>query len=246
LAFGVLRAYLEDVQLRFGEFTLDTDLGQLRSGGEDRHLSPQGFELLNLLIEHRPRALSKREIHEHLWPDVSFSDATLTSLIAEVRHALDETAMQQHFLQTVPRFGYAFQGDAYEVAPPTPPRLDGCVRGWLVLPSGPMCLRDGEYVLGRNEDVTVRFESLTVSRHHARIRVSRGCVMIEDLHSRNGTFLNGEKLTIPVRLADGDEIALGLVTLRFSVTDPGISSRDFRVPGEPFSSPSRQRRTQGI
>jgi len=112
LAYALLRAYLEDVRLRFGEFTLDTDLRQLSCGGIDRDLSPQGFELLNVLIDNRPRALSKRQIYEHLWPNVSFSDATLTSLVAEVRRALNETAIGEEFLRTVPRFGYVFHGDA--------------------------------------------------------------------------------------------------------------------------------------
>ena len=221
--------------MRFGEFTLDTGLRQLSCGGIDLDLSPQGFELLNLLIDHRPRALSKRQIYEHLWPNVAFSDASLSSLVAEVRRALNETAIGEEFLRTVPRFGYVFHGDAYEVDPPTPPRANGRIRGWLVLPSGPMCVRDGEYVLGRNEDVTVRFDSLTVSRHHARIRVSRDGAVIEDLHSRNGTFLNGERLTTPVSLADGDEIGLGLITLRFSASDPGLSHH----LGEPTSSAPR-------
>ena len=106
--------------LRFGEFTLDTCLGHLSCGTMDCYLSPQGFELLNLLIDNRPRALSKREIHDHLWPDVSFSEARLSSVVAEVRRALDEAAMRQGFVRTVPRFGYAFQGDAYEPIPPKP------------------------------------------------------------------------------------------------------------------------------
>lgn len=222
LAPGPLRAYLEGMRLRFGEFTLDTDLRQLRCGTVDRRLSPQGFELLNLLIDNRPRALSKREIYEHLWPDVSFSDATLSGLVAEVRRALNETAMREEFLRTEPRFGYAFHGDAYEEGPPTP-RVDGRIRGWLVLPTGQVCLRDGEYVMGRDENVAVRFDSLSVSRHHARIRVSRDGATIDDLHSMNGTYLNGERLTSPVRLADGDEISLGLMSLRFSVTAPRAS-----------------------
>jgi pSer/pThr/pTyr-binding forkhead associated (FHA) protein len=78
----------------------------------------------------------------------------------------------------------------------------------------------------------VRFDSLTVSRHHARIRVSRDGVTIDDLQSRNGTFLNGERLTAAVPLADGDEIGLGLITLRFSATDPGIAGfQNGRIAG---------------
>lgn len=232
LAHTPLRAYVEDVQLRFGEFTLDTDRRQLRRDGVDRHLSLQGVELLHLLIDNHPRALSKREIHERLWPDVSFSEAALTSLAAEVRRALDETAMREDFLRTVPRFGYAFHGEANEVNPPTPPRATPRVRCWLVLPSGQLGLPDGEYMLGRNDDVAVAFDSLTVSRHHARIRVSHDVAVVEDLHSRNGTFLNGERLTAPAPLADGDEIALGLITVRFSVTEPGGATRSLREPNE--------------
>lgn len=223
------------MQLRFGDFTLDTSLRQLYCGGVDRHLSLRGIELLRLLLDSRPRALSKREIHERLWPGASFSDASLSGLVAEVRGALNETATRQNFLRTVPRLGYAFHGDAYEAGPPAPPRVDTPVRGWLTLPSGPMCLRDGEYVLGRDEDVTVRFDSLSVSRHHARIRVSRDGAMIDDLASRNGTYLNGERLTAPVLLADGDEITLGLFTLRFSVTNP----RTFRHLPQPGASTRR-------
>jgi len=222
------------VQLRFGEFTLDTDRQRLRRDGVDRHLSPQGVDLLHLLVHNQPRALSKREIHERLWPDVSFSEAALTSLVAEVRRALDETAMREGFLRTVPRFGYVFHGEATEVSPPTPVRAAPRVWCWLVLPSGQLGLPDGEYMLGREDDVAVAFDSLTVSRHHAKIRVSRDVAMVEDLHSRNGTFLNGERLTAPASLADGDEIALGLITVRFSVTEPGVSTRVLHEPGESF------------
>jgi DNA-binding winged helix-turn-helix (wHTH) protein len=236
LACGPLRAYLGDVQLQFGDFTLDTGLRQLSCGGVDRHLSPQGIELLQLLLDNRPRALSKREIYEHLWRDASFSDATLSNLVDEVRRALNETAVRPNFLRTVPRFGYAFHGDAYECSPPAPQRVDARARGWLALPSGPICLHDGEYVLGREEDVTVRFDSLSVSRRHARILVSSDGATIDDLDSRNGTYLNGERLIGPVLLADGDEIALGLMTLRFSVTDPR-SSRHLPEPGESIRRP---------
>ena len=100
------------MNVRFGEFTLDTESRQLRQGDLERHLSPKGFELLRLLIESRPRALSKAELHERLWPATFVSEATLSSLVAEVREALGEQARGGRFVRTVHRFGYAFKGDA--------------------------------------------------------------------------------------------------------------------------------------
>lgn len=73
------------MQVRFGEFIVDTDRRQLRQGETERHVSPKAFEFLCLLLQNRPRALSKAELHERLWPSTFVSDATLTSLVAEVR-----------------------------------------------------------------------------------------------------------------------------------------------------------------
>jgi DNA-binding winged helix-turn-helix (wHTH) protein len=56
------------VRVRFGECLLDTDSRQLVRGKEEVHLAPKAFELLMLLVTGRPRALSKRELHEAIWP----------------------------------------------------------------------------------------------------------------------------------------------------------------------------------
>ena len=105
------------MQVRFGEFTLDSESRLLRRGDAERHLSPKAFDLLQLLLTNRSRALSKLELHERLWPSTFVSDATLTSLVAEVRAALGETAGHGRFVRTVHRFGYAFEGVATEVTP---------------------------------------------------------------------------------------------------------------------------------
>ena len=105
------------MQVGFGEFSLDTESRQLRRDNAERHLSPKAFELLRLLLEHRPRALSKAELHDRLWPSTFVSDATVTSLVAEVRAALGENARQGRFVRTVHRFGYAFKGTATELTP---------------------------------------------------------------------------------------------------------------------------------
>ena len=81
---------------------------------------PRRSSSCSLLLENRPRALSKAELHERLWPSTFVSDATLTSLVAEVRAALGETAGHGRFVRTVHRFGYAFKGTATELTPGGP------------------------------------------------------------------------------------------------------------------------------
>jgi hypothetical protein len=68
-------------------------------------------------------------------------------------------------------------------------------------------------ILGRSEDCDVVFDDETISARHARLfRVrTTGEILIEDLHSRNGTIINGRTI-IPERtyqLSDGDEIVMG-------------------------------------
>ena len=202
------------MQFRFGEFTLDTETRQLWQRGDERHLSPKAFELLRLLIDNRPRVMSKAELHEQLWPSTHVSEATLTSLVAEVRDALGETARGGHFVRTVHRVGYAF-ADTAECVPHAQP-ADPRVRGWIIWEAGQVALKDGEHLLGRDADVTVWLESPTVSRHHARIRISADDATIEDLGSTNGTYVRGHRcVTAPSPLRDGDEIRLGKVVVRF-------------------------------
>lgn len=202
------------MRVQFGEFTLDTATRQLRQGDEERHVSPKAFDLLRLLVENRPRVVSKAELHELLWPSTFVSEATLSSLVAEVREALGETARGGHFVRTVHRVGYAFSGEAIELTPRTAP-LNDRVRCWILWESGQVALKEGEHVLGRDGDVAVWLDSPTVSRRHARIRIAGEHATIEDLGSTNGTYLCGEWLAAPSELTDGDEIRLGSVVLKF-------------------------------
>jgi DNA-binding winged helix-turn-helix (wHTH) protein len=210
------------MQVRFGEFTIDTESRQLRRGDAECHLSPKAFEFLRLLIENRARALSKAELHERLWPSTFVSEATLTSLVAEVRAALGDTAGHSRFVRTVHRFGYAFKGTA-EVLTATMPSADHRARCWILWQWGQVALKDGDHLLGRDGDVAIWLESPSVSRHHARIRVSGTDATIEDLGSKNGTYLQGERLASPSPLTDGDEIRLGSVLVKFRLTGTGAT-----------------------
>jgi hypothetical protein len=65
-------------------------------------------------------------------------------------------------------------------------------------------------IIGRGEDCDVVLPSRQISRHHARIRRSGGRHILEDMGSKNGTFVNGQELTKSYTLQDGDEIQIAL------------------------------------
>jgi pSer/pThr/pTyr-binding forkhead associated (FHA) protein len=70
-------------------------------------------------------------------------------------------------------------------------------------------------VLGRDADVAVPLSSPTVSRHHARIVITGEIATLEDLGSKNGTYVRGQPVTSPVQLADGDQIRIGVFEITF-------------------------------
>ena len=206
------------MRLHFGGMTFDADRRQLLRGGAEVHLSPKAFELLKVLVDNRPRALSKNELHEHLWPATFVSEANLASLIAEVREALGDPARHSRFVRTAHRFGYAFCGDDAPAAD-APPPVELASFCWLLKDGRRLPLRPGENILGREDD-GVRIDLATVSRRHARICIADGEAVLEDLGSKNGTFVRGEPVLAPVRLNDGDEVRTGSVVFRFRMTGP--------------------------
>ena len=85
----------------------------------------------------------------------------------------------------------------------------------LIIEEGPLAgqkwvLDKETIILGRDEDCDVVLPERLVSRHHAAIRCRDEGYLLEDLGSKNGTFLNGQAVTEPVILQDGDEIQIAL------------------------------------
>ena len=78
--------------IRFGAFTLDFETRQLIQDGRAVHLEPKAFDLLAALVLDRPKALSKADLQERLWPGTFVSEANLSNLVAEVRAALGDPA----------------------------------------------------------------------------------------------------------------------------------------------------------
>jgi pSer/pThr/pTyr-binding forkhead associated (FHA) protein len=82
--------------------------------------------------------------------------------------------------------------------------------------AGRMVALGGAVVVGRGRDADLMLADELVSRHHARVSPHGPAAVVEDLGSRNGTFVNGEAIHGPTRLAPGDQLQLGvtLVELR--------------------------------
>jgi DNA-binding winged helix-turn-helix (wHTH) protein len=197
--------------MRFGEFELDRAGRQLLRDGRPLRLSPKALALLELLLERRQAAVSKAEIRDHVWPGTFVADSNLTSLVTELRTALGDDPRKPRFVRTVYGFGYAFCGEA------TGPSRRGAGRHRLYGDGREIAVAEGELVLGRGNDVDVLIDAASVSRRHARIRVRDGRATLEDLRSKNGTFVRGERLFGPYDLRDGDEIRLGYVPFTFRV-----------------------------
>jgi DNA-binding winged helix-turn-helix (wHTH) protein len=193
----------------FGGHRLDLGARQLFRGTAEVHLSPKAFDLLRLLVERRPEAVSKAELHDHLWPGTFVTDANLASLIAELRRALDDQPRPSRFVRTVHGFGYAFCGEILGNAPVVSPSRT-C---WVVWRGQEIPLQDGENIIGRDADAAVRVDFPSVSRRHARIVVAAEGATIEDLESKNGTLVRNQRIAGPVPLADLDELQVGSVRM---------------------------------
>ncbi|HEX9162598.1 MAG TPA: FHA domain-containing protein [Thermoanaerobaculia bacterium] len=188
------------MRIQFGDYIFDNDAREVRRGIERLHLTPKAFDLLDILVRERPRAVTKQELQDRLWPDVIVDDANLKNLVAEIRSVMDAEAVR-----TVQRYGYALSlsDDAHDVAARL---IDG---------DRIHKLKAGENIIGRDDGCTVVLASSGVSRRHAAIRIAGDRATLEELGSKNGTWHNEERVVGSTELRDGDRIRLGGVRMTF-------------------------------
>src|SRR5262245_4892630 len=117
------------MRMRFGDVEVDGETRQIRRAGRGVHLSPKAFDLLTLLLSRRPPAVPKSESHRHLGAGTFVTDTSLPTLVAEVRDAIGDDAKRMNYVRTIHRFGYAFQGEVFEVQPAM---AADSVGAWLV------------------------------------------------------------------------------------------------------------------
>jgi DNA-binding winged helix-turn-helix (wHTH) protein len=206
---------------RFDDFALDTGTRRLLRAGVETRLSPKAFDLLQLLVENSARAMSKAELVGLLWPSTHVLETNLASLVAEIRRTLDDVADTPRYVRTMHRFGYWFVasvrfGESTGASRP--------IRYWLFCDARQVALSEGENILGRAPDAGVWIDAPGVSRHHARIRIVGNQATVEDLGSKNGTFLQGRRIDGPSLLDDGNQIRLGSFVVTFRVPPPADST----------------------
>lgn len=195
--------------IEIGECRFDSVRREVRRGSERVHLSPKAFELLGLLLERRPRAVSKDDLILLLWPKTFVTEASLAVLVAEIRRELKDDAREPRYLRTIHGFGYAISEDGIAKVE------DDASVFRLIWGVREVALSAGENVLGREPAAAVFVDDATVSRHHARILVESSRAQLEDLGSKNGTFLRGDRIAGPRLLEDGDVLRIGSVPMTF-------------------------------
>jgi DNA-binding winged helix-turn-helix (wHTH) protein len=220
----------------FRDLVFDAATRQISRGGQEVRLSRKAFDLLTLLIEQRPNAVSREDIHARLWPDTFVAEITLHSLVSEMRRAIGDDATDPQFIRTVHGFGYAFICPANDT--PAAVATGRRVRGWLIWENERLQVFEGENLFGRGDPDVIELPSSTVSRRHARISVDEAC-WIEDLGSKNGTFVADRPVTTRVRLADGDRVRFGSLLLTFRVvrSADATSTRSTSDVHDPIRSP---------
>lgn len=94
--------------VRFGEFTLRPDTGELLRGAERVRLQEKPLQVLMLLVEHAGQLVTREDLRHRLWPADTFVDfdRNLNTAVKKLRIALGDSAEQPRYVETIPRRGY--------------------------------------------------------------------------------------------------------------------------------------------
>jgi hypothetical protein len=194
----------------------------MSNGDEIVRLRPKVMDLLSAFARNPDEVLSKHCLLDLVWSDVTVGDASLTVAVGELREALGDDPDQPEYIETIPRRGYRL------IAPVSGLRTDkmkgDSSRFWLSGAGLEIVLHQGENLIGRSPDAHVRIDSPKVSRNHAKITIDGDTAMVEDLGSKNGTFVGDIRVDGPTPLKHGDRLRLGQLAAILSVAVSGHES----------------------
>ena len=208
--------------VRFAEFELDFDAYALWRAGNRVRLEKLPMEVLMLLVSRAGALVDRAEIQASIWGSDVFveRDAAINTAVRKLRRTLGDDPERPRFVETVIGKGYRFvcavERTQSLVARGTAIAARRLLPRYVIRRGKEeFTLQAGENLLGRDPEAGVYLDHPSVSRRHARITIGPGKTTLEDLASRNGTFLDGRKVSKAVALRHGAVVGLGLVTLTF-------------------------------
>jgi DNA-binding winged helix-turn-helix (wHTH) protein len=204
---------------RFGPFLYDDVERCLLRDDVEIPLTHKTRELLLFFLENPLRLLPREQIVARVWGDVAVTDEAVSAQVTRLRRALGDAG--DDLLKMVRREGYRWEAPVRveeasarrsgrsAVRPSRGPRFR------LVLEDREVQLVEGPNVIGRDSESALWIDEASVSRFHAQVVVAGGAARLEDLESKNGTYLNGRRISRPESLTNGDEIRIGVVEIVF-------------------------------
>ena len=237
---------------RFGGFELDVAAYVLRRAGQRIKLEKIPMEVLVLLVQKAGILVNRTEIQAAVWGSDVFvdQDAAINTAIRKIRRALGDDAEHPRFVETVVGKGYRFiaslethranvglKDSRVDGGRASSDRLRHHLPNYLLTRGKRQFVLDREEnLLGRDPEATVHIDHPSVSRRHARISIHSARAVLEDLKSRNGTFLDGRHIETPTEIQHGAIIGLGPITLTFVVLPAAAST----LPMGDSSGPTRK------
>jgi DNA-binding winged helix-turn-helix (wHTH) protein len=208
-----------DRSFNLGEWRVEPALNRVSGPSGTVPLEPRAMELLMFLARHPGQVLSRETLIDGVWQQEFVGEAVLRNSVSALRRALGDDARNPRLIETISKRGYRLIAPVDGLESEDSAASASCFT--VIWEDAEIVLNQGENLVGRGQDATIRIESSEVSRRHARFVVDGDTVTLEDLASKNGTHRNGRRVDKPVRLADGDEIWIGLkiASLRLQICD---------------------------
>jgi DNA-binding winged helix-turn-helix (wHTH) protein len=224
----------QDASFRLGPWLVEPKLNRISDSDTSLQVDLRVMQLLVFLASRAGEVVSRYEILDAVWDTHFVADNTLTRAIAEIRRTLGDDPRHPTSIETIPKRGYRL------IAPVTPleaapsESAEGLPRFRLVGSAGEFELHEGDNLIGREPGLEVTIASSNASRRHARIVIEGERAVLEDLGSKNGTFVGDAQLTEPTELSHGAEIRIGrkAAVLRF-LADADQTRTDSSLEVEP-------------
>lgn len=190
--------WVSTMRIHFGDCTLDVGRRELQRDNDRLVLEPLALDLLQFLIAHRQRVVSRDEIIAHVWNGRCVSDATISSCMTAVRQAIGDNGRKQALIKTHSRRGYRFVGEVHEAGPASEKPTGFAASGSLISRRRPLiCVlafaaptSDLEpYANAIVEDMTTSLSQLTwisVLARSANLSAGAWAADISELGSRLG------------------------------------------------------------